>query len=100
MTIAALKEIAARSAKETKETAFKATESYEWFEYTLAQPLESKNSKGRTLKLSKGDKFGMRRGNLTGTIKLVREDSMTNTFTCDEELAEALSKHSKAIKKP
>ena len=92
-----LREIAARSAKET---AFRATENYEWFQYTLAQGLVSKNSKGRTLSLKQGDKFGMRRGDKTGLVRLVKEEAQNNVFTCDEELAEALSQHSKAIKAP
>lgn len=96
-----IKEISARL-KETSatETAFHPPEDYVWFEYTLAQPLESKNSKGRTLKLSKGDQFGMRRGTRTGTVKLITENMLGQTFTTDEELAEALEKHSKEIPTP
>ena len=97
MTIASIKQIASR----LTETALAMPADYEWYEYTQPQPLESKNDKGRSLKLAKGDKFGMRRGTRTATVKLVKyEDMGGQVFSCDEELAEALDKHSKPIATP
>ena len=81
---------------EKEEARIKGDEAYDWFTFT-GKSIEAENDRGRTLRLSKGEKFGARKSSNGKQIRLVTEkDGVNKVFTCDMGLATYLGKNCKA----
>lgn len=95
MTIAALKEIVARS---TKETALSAGQ-FIWFKFHGSKTLEIESKRGKHFSIKKGDLYGMRMRTDNQTPQLILS-GMEGPISISHELAEALDKNGKQAVAP
>lgn len=93
MTIPALKEIVARS---SKETALSASQ-FVWFKYKKSEALVIENRRGTKVTIKSGDLYGMRVRTDTKTPQLI-VNGLPAPISISPEIAERLDKDGKQVK--
>lgn len=100
-----IKEIAKRvtAGAETaasKEVAYAPATDYQWFEFT-GPPFIIENKKGKAYDINKGDVFGVRKNQSATKIVawiILAKYGTAKQMGADQEFAEHMAKHSKALK--